>query len=69
MRRLALTAAAALAFVAAGCGEPGGVTVYQGKPDTQPWDNEQFKGNRAEWEKAIKKRTEGQNEYARVVSN
>jgi hypothetical protein len=62
-------AGAALALTLAGCGE-GPVTVYkagqyQGKPDTQPWDNPQWKGDRLAWETAIKKRNEGQNEYSR----
>jgi hypothetical protein len=38
---------------------------YQGKPDTQPWDNDQFKGDKVAWEAAIKKRNEAQNEYSR----
>jgi hypothetical protein len=64
--------AAALAFAAAGCGEKATVTVYkqgqyQGKPDQQPWDNEQFKGDRAAWEKAVNARTLGQNEYVRIT--
>ncbi len=62
--------AAAFVWGAAGCGEKASVTVYkqgqyQGKPDTQPWDNAQFKGDRVAWEGAIKKRTEAQNEYSR----
>jgi hypothetical protein len=70
---LAIAAAVALAGVAAGCGEKPSVTVYkqgqyQGKPDKQPWDNDQFKGDRGAWEKAIKARNEGQNEYARLVA-
>jgi hypothetical protein len=40
---------------------------YQGKPDNQPWDNAQFKGNQVEWEKAIKARNQGQDEYTRAV--
>ena len=67
---LVLAIAAVLPFAAAGCGEQQAVTVYkqgqyQGKPDTQPWDNAQFKGDKVAWESAIKKRTEGQNEYSR----
>lgn len=67
-------AAAALPFLAAGCGEQTHVTVYkqgqyQGKPDKQPWDNDMFKGDRAAWDKAVRARTTGQNEYARVVPN
>jgi len=39
---------------------------YQGKVDAQPWDNEQFKGDRAAWEKAVKTRGMAQNEYRRA---
>jgi len=67
---LLAAAAAALVLGAAGCGEQAAVTVYkqgqyQGKPDQQPWDNDQFKGDKVAWEIAIKKRNEGQNEYSR----
>ncbi|MBM3358496.1 MAG: hypothetical protein FJY54_12310 [Betaproteobacteria bacterium] len=72
MKKLALIAAAAvLPLLAAGCGEKPTVTVYkqgqyQGKPDKQPWDNDRFKGNKAEWEKAVNARALGQNEYVRI---
>jgi hypothetical protein len=75
MRKLLLVAVAAvLPLVAAGCGEKPTVTVYkqgqyQGKPDNQPWDNEQFKGDRVAWEKAVKARNVGQNEYERVAAH
>lgn len=67
----AVAIAAGLVFVA-GCGEKTAVTVYkqgqyQGKPDKQPWDNDQFKNDRAAWDKAIKSRNITQNEYARVA--
>jgi hypothetical protein len=67
---LVMAAAVALTTAAAGCGERSAVTVYQqgqypGKPDKQPWDNDQFKGDKLAWENAIKKRNEGQNEYSR----
>ena len=71
MRRVLIIAAAmSLAAVAAGCGEKPSVTVYkqgqyQGKPDKQPWDNDQFKGDKLAWENAIKQRNQGQNEYSR----
>ena len=39
---------------------------YQGKTDSQPWENEQFKGDKVAWEKAVKARTLGQNEYRRA---
>ena len=73
MRKLfVLSFAAVLPLVAAGCGEKPTVTVYkqgqyQGKPDNQPWDNELFKGDKVAWEKAIKARNLGQNEYVRGV--
>lgn len=62
---------AALGF--AGCGEKPTVTVYkqgqyQGKPDNVPWQSAPFNNNQVEWEKAIKARTDGQNEYLRVGS-
>jgi hypothetical protein len=62
-----------LAFAAAlsGCGEREQVVVYkqgqyQGKPDTKPWDNESFAGDRAQWEATIKARNQSQNEYRRI---
>lgn len=70
-RALIIAAAAALPWIVAGCGESTDVTVYkqgryQGKPDKQPWDNDRFKNDRAAWEKDIKARNLGQNEYIRV---
>jgi hypothetical protein len=73
MSRLLLVAAAAtLALGAAGCGEQAAVTVYkqgqyQGKPDTRPWDNAQFNGDKGAWEKSVKARNLGQNEYVRIT--
>ena len=68
---VALAAAALLAVGLAGCGEKPNVTVYkqgkyQGKPDNVPWQNAPFNNNQVEWEKAIKARNNGQNEYLRV---
>jgi len=72
MKRILLTAAAAaVALAGAGCGESSTVTVYkqgqyQGKPDTAPWDKDgPFKGDKVAWEKAIRDRNNGQNEYTR----
>jgi hypothetical protein len=67
---LTLALAAVLPFAAAGCGEQQAVTIYkqgqyQGKPDKQPWDNNQFKGDKLAWEKAIKARNEFQDETSR----
>jgi len=71
-RALAVAAAVAMAWAMAGCGERTTFTVYkqgqyQGKPDMRPWDNDQFKGDRAAWESAVKARNLGQNEYARIA--
>jgi len=42
---------------------------YQGKPDSKPWDNDQFKGSQVEWEKSVKARNQGQDEYSRAVAS
>ncbi len=42
---------------------------YQGKLDSQPWSNAQFKGERVEWEKALKARSQGQDEYSRAATS
>ncbi|HKU71260.1 MAG TPA: hypothetical protein VJQ51_10495 [Burkholderiales bacterium] len=71
MKRLLMTAvAAAVVLGAAGCGEKPSVTVYhqgkyQGKPDARPWDNDQFKGDKLAWERAIKARNGIQDETTR----
>ena len=62
---------AALAFALSGCGEKPTATVYkqgkyQGKTDNQPWDNDRYKTDKVAWEKAIKARNNGQNEYVRI---
>ena len=65
-------AMAAGAVLAAGCGEKPMVYKqgqYQGKVDSKPWDNDQFKGNQVEWEKAIKTRNLSQNEYSRDIAS
>jgi hypothetical protein len=59
-----------LAIGLSGCGERPHVIYkqgkYQGKPDTQPWDNAEFKGDRVAWENAMKARAQGENEYNRA---
>ena len=70
-RAMVVALAAAFAWGAAGCGEKPTVTVYkqgqyQGKPDKHPWDNDQFNGDKTEWENAVKARNLGQNEYVRI---
>jgi hypothetical protein len=70
-KKLALAfAAGALTAMLAGCGDKPMVYKqgqYQGKPDSKPWDNDRFKGNQVEWEKSIKARNQGQDEYSRAV--
>lgn len=68
LRILALTACAGLA---AGCGELPQTTFYKqgeyrGKPDGLPWEGGDFKGDKTAWEKALKGRNNGQNEYVRI---
>ena len=75
MIRGSIVTAATLAVVAtlslSACGEKEQVIVYkqgkyQGKPDSKPWENDQFKGNQVQWETAIKTRNQSQNEYTRA---
>jgi major membrane immunogen (membrane-anchored lipoprotein) len=71
MKRILIAGLAGSLVLLAGCGEKQPVTVYkqgqyQGKPDKQPWDNAQFKGDKLAWENAIKARNGNQNEYARA---
>jgi hypothetical protein len=75
MKKVAAAAIAALLALGLGaCGETPQVTQYkagkyQGKPDSLPWDNEEFKGDKAAWEKNIKTRQLGQNEYVRIAGD
>ena len=69
-RFCAVTLAAAAALVLTACGERPQVInykqgTYQGKPDSPPYDA-QYKGNRQEWENAIRTRNQAQNEYKRT---
>jgi hypothetical protein len=63
----------AFALLVAACGDNKPVVYkqgqYQGKPDSKPWENDQFKGNQVEWEKAVKARNQGQDEYTRAVAS
>ncbi len=57
--------------VVTACGEkPQAVAVKPGqsaaKPDDKPYQNEQFKGDRAAWERTLRARADNQNEYKRV---
>ena len=68
---VAVAVGAAFSVLLAGCGERPQVIEYkqgkyQGRPDTEPYDSAQFKGNKTEWERAIKTRNQNQNEYKRT---
>jgi len=70
-RVVAALIAGALLLGLAGCGErPQVVTykqgTYQGKPDTRPYENPPFNGDKAAWERAIATRNQAQNEYKRT---
>jgi hypothetical protein len=81
VRRATLGAVLVAALLAAACGEAQQVTVYkqgkyQGKPDTQSWNNAPpvaelrgsawNKGDRGSGETAINQRAMGQNEDNRI---
>ncbi len=66
-----LVLAAALAFGLAACGDRDRVVIYkqgkyQGKPDTQPWSNAPFGGDKAKWEGELKARNQQQDESRRT---
>ena len=70
-RWLLAGAALVAAVVLVACGErPQNIDykqgVYQGKPDTRPWENAPFKGDQKAWEVALKDRAQSQNEYKRT---
>jgi hypothetical protein len=72
-RYLVLAVLALVLAASSGCGEKPSVTVYkqgkyQGKPDNVPWQGQPYNNNKADWEKAIRARNNGQNEYLRVGS-
>ncbi|MBK6630432.1 MAG: hypothetical protein IPG33_04975 [Betaproteobacteria bacterium] len=63
--------AAALAFGLAACGDRDRVVVYkqgkyQGKPDSQPWSNAPYGGDKAKWEGDLKARNLQQDESRRT---
>ena len=66
-----LAVATALALGLAGCGDRPQVVqykqgTYQGKPDTPPYQNAPYNGDRAAWERAQATRAQNQNEYKRT---
>ena len=69
-RLIAIVSVALLGLGLAACEKSQVITYkqgkYQGKTDTKPWDNEQFKGDQVAWEKAMKQRASNQNEYRKL---
>jgi phage protein D len=70
MNRLAAIMLCGVALAAAGCSERPQVAqykqgTYQGKPDTPPYQNPQFNGDKAAWDRAMATRAQNQNEYSR----
>jgi len=66
---LALVGSLLLAVVA--CSERSQVVnykqgSYQGKPDTPPYQNAPYNGDKAAWERAVATRAQAQNEYKRT---
>ena len=72
MKRLtALMVAIPIALGVAACGERTQVVqykqgTYQGKPDTPPYQNAPYNGDKAAWERAEATRAQNQNEYKRT---
>jgi len=66
-----LAVGAAMLLAVAACSERPQVAqykqgTYQGKPDTPPYQNAPFNGDKAAWDRAIATRAQGQNEYKRT---
>ncbi|HKO87370.1 MAG TPA: hypothetical protein VJU83_02520 [Burkholderiales bacterium] len=63
-----------LMFAAAmvgGCSEKAQVSHYEqgeysGKADAQPWDSAVYGGDKQKWDRALRERAQGQNEYVRT---
>lgn len=70
-RALGLLLFCSLALGLAACGERPQVVnykqgTYQGKPDTPPYQNPPFNGDKAAWERELATRAQAQNEYKRT---
>ncbi len=71
MRLMGIVSGAMAAMMLAGCGERPQVIEYkqgkyQGKPDESPYVAAPFNGNKDQWERDIRNRTQNQNEYRRI---
>ncbi len=73
MRAMAIASGAMAALMLSGCGERPQVIdykqgKYQGKHDEPPYMAAPFNGNKDQWERDIRNRTQNQNEYRRMGS-
>ncbi len=71
MRAMGLMLLCSLLLALAACGERPQVVnykqgTYQGKPDTPPYQNPPFNGDKAAWERELATRAQAQNEYKRT---
>jgi hypothetical protein len=71
MTRVALVLLGTLLLGIAACSERPQVVQYKqgtyaGKPDTAPYQNAPYNGDKAAWERAVAQRAQGQNEYKRT---
>jgi hypothetical protein len=70
-RNTVIALAATLGLGLAACSEEPQVVSYDqgkysGKADTRPWEGPVYNGDKDAWEKAMRARMRGQNEYVRV---
>ena len=70
-RICAVAIIASLLLAVAACSERPQVAqykqgTYQGKPDTPPYQNAPFNGDKAAWDRAVTQRAQAQNEYKRT---
>ncbi len=71
MRLFAMMIVGSLLVAIAACSERPQVAqykqgTYQGKPDTPPYQNAPFNGDKAAWDRAVTQRAQSQNEYKRT---
>ena len=72
MRRVSTTLGLVVLFgVLSGCGERPQVIeykqgTYQGKTDTEPYQQAPWNGDKAAWERTMTQRNQAQNEYKRA---
>jgi hypothetical protein len=71
IRATAALLLATLLCALSACGEKPQVVnykqgTYQGKPDTPPYSNPPFNGDKAAWERALAARAQNQSEYNRI---